>query len=161
MRTGLACMGWTGLRSRSFVTRTAGAVERELLDHLEDKATDLMRIFPGLTREEAEQRALEEMGAAEELGEELARVHSPLVGELWQLTRFLIRAVWWCWQWSACGCSGNLPDRAGQGDGKGGEEMQGRKKQKNELERPLHPAGVRPWAGPAGGGGDPGQHGAG
>ena len=44
-----------------------GAVERELLDHLEDKATDLMRIFPGLTREEAEQRALEEMGAAEEL----------------------------------------------------------------------------------------------
>ena len=33
-----------------------GAVERELLDHLEDKATDLM-------------------------------------GELWQLTRFLIRAV--------------------------------------------------------------------
>lgn len=23
-----------------------GAVERELLDHLEDKATDLMRIFP-------------------------------------------------------------------------------------------------------------------
>ena len=61
-----------------------GAVERELLDHLEDKATDLMRIFPGLTREEAEQR---------ELGEELARVHSPLVGELWQLTRFLIRAV--------------------------------------------------------------------
>ena len=38
-----------------------GAVERELLDHLEDKATDLMRIFPGLTREEAEQRALEEM----------------------------------------------------------------------------------------------------
>ena len=58
-----------------------GAVERELLDHLEDKATDLMRIFPGLTREEAEQRA------------ELARVHSPLVGELWQLTRFLIRAV--------------------------------------------------------------------
>ena len=100
-----------------------GAVERELLDHLEDKATDLMRIFPGLTREEAEQRALEEMGAAEELGEELARVH-------------------------------------GQGDGKGGEEMQGRKKQKNELGRPLHPAGVRPWAGPAGGGGDPGQHGA-
>ena len=70
-----------------------GAVERELLDHLEDKATDLMRIFPGLTREEAEQRALEEMGAAAELGEELARVHSPLVGELWQLTRFLIRAV--------------------------------------------------------------------
>ena len=68
-------------------------IRRELLDHLEDKATDLMRIFPGLTREEAEQRALEEMGAAEELGEELARVHSPLVGELWQLTRFLIRAV--------------------------------------------------------------------
>ena len=85
-----------------------GAVERELLDHLEDKATDLMRIFPGLTREEAEQRAVD----------------------------------------------------AGQGDGKGGEEMQGRKKQKNELGRPLHPAGVRPWAGPAGGGGDPGQHGA-
>ena len=28
-----------------------------------------------------------------QLGEELARVHSPLVGELWQLTRFLIRAV--------------------------------------------------------------------
>ena len=39
-------------------------------------------------------------------------------------------------------------------------QMQGRKKQKNELERPLHPAGIRPRAGPAGGGGDPGQHGA-
>ena len=45
-----------------------GAVERELLDHLEDKATDLMRIFPGLTREEAEQRALEEMGRRKSWG---------------------------------------------------------------------------------------------
>ena len=45
-----------------------GAVERELLDHLEDKATDLMRIFPGLTREEAEQRALEEMGGGGRAG---------------------------------------------------------------------------------------------
>lgn len=101
------------------------------------------------------------MGAAEELGEELARVHSPLVGELWQLTRFLIRAVLVVLA-VECLVAGleTWPDRAGQGDGKGGEEMQGRKKQKNELGRPLHPTGVRPWAGPAGGGGDPGQHGA-
>ncbi len=67
-------------------------MEQELLDHLEDKATDLMRIFPGLTQEEAEQRALEEMGAAEELGRSWP-ASTARWWRLWQLTRFLIRAV--------------------------------------------------------------------
>lgn len=38
------------------------AVRAELEAHMEDKAADLQRIFPGISREEAEERALSEMG---------------------------------------------------------------------------------------------------
>lgn len=38
------------------------AAERKLWDHLEDKTADFQRIFPYMTREEAEERALGEMG---------------------------------------------------------------------------------------------------
>lgn len=59
------------------------AVEAELRAHIEDKAADLTRIFPDMTPEEAEARALSEMGDAEEIGKELAKIHKPWLGYLW------------------------------------------------------------------------------
>lgn len=47
-------------------------MERELLAHLEDKAADLARIFPDMEREEAEKRAVEQMGDPKEIGRALA-----------------------------------------------------------------------------------------
>jgi len=38
------------------------AVKEELAAHLEDKTADFQRIFPNMTREEAEDRALDQMG---------------------------------------------------------------------------------------------------
>ena len=77
-----------------------GAVERELLEKYGGPTPEAM-VESALNHVRMLERAgfydtiisLKEMGAAEELGEELGRVHSPVVGELWQLTRFLIRAV--------------------------------------------------------------------
>ena len=67
-------------------------VRSELSAHLEDKALDFQRIFPGLTQEEAQDRAAAEMGDPEEIGKELARLHKPLLGY----------ACWpprCCWGW--------------------------------------------------------------
>lgn len=66
------------------------AVRRELMEHMEDKAADLMRIFPDMTEEEAGERALSEMGDAWELKKELARVHRPWLGYLWRCTQVLV-----------------------------------------------------------------------
>ena len=65
-------------------------VRRELLDHLEDKAADLERIFPDMTRREAEEMALYQMGDADVLGKELARIHKPWLGYLWRASRVLL-----------------------------------------------------------------------
>lgn len=51
------------------------AVRVELAAHLEDKRADLQRIFPDLSHQEAEVRALAAMGDPEELGRELASIH--------------------------------------------------------------------------------------
>lgn len=59
------------------------AVEAELRGHIEDKAADLARIFPDMTPEEAEARALSEMGDPAEIGKELAKIHKPWLGYLW------------------------------------------------------------------------------
>lgn len=67
------------------------AVRAELEAHLEDKAADLARIFPDMSPEEAQDRALEGMGDPEELGKELARVHRPWLGYLWVASRW---AAW-------------------------------------------------------------------
>ena len=64
-----------GIRSRP----DREAVRAELEAHLEDKTADLVRIFPDLGRQEAERQAVEQMGDAEEIGKELARLHRPLV----------------------------------------------------------------------------------
>ena len=69
------------------------AVRAELYAHLEDKALDLQRIFPDMDPDEARDRALSSMGDAEELKKELARVHRPWLGYLWQASRYLLCLV--------------------------------------------------------------------
>lgn len=64
------------------------AVREELFAHLEDKQADLRRIFPDMTRGEAERRAVESMGDAEELGRALAKIHKPWLGYLWVMSRW-------------------------------------------------------------------------
>ena len=56
------------------------AVRAELEAHMEDKAADLQRIFPGISREEAEERALSEMGDPAEIGKELAGILAVQIG---------------------------------------------------------------------------------
>lgn len=63
------------------------AVRAELSAHLEDKAADLQRIFPDMTAEEAESRALGEMGDAAELCSALAKIHRPWLGWLWRASQ--------------------------------------------------------------------------
>lgn len=66
------------------------AVRAELAAHLEDKAADLRRIFPDITPEEARERAVREMGDAEVIGRELARIHRPWLGYLWRISQVLL-----------------------------------------------------------------------
>ena len=65
-------------------------VRQELADHFEDKTFDLMRIFPDISPERAEEMALERMGDAEEMKEELARVHKPFAGYLWAVSIWML-----------------------------------------------------------------------
>ena len=68
-------------------------VRRELEEHLEDKALDFQRIFPGLTEDEAKERAAAEMGDPEEIGKELAKIHRPWLGYLWRASQVLLGLV--------------------------------------------------------------------
>lgn len=63
---------------------------RELLEHLEDKAADLRRVFPTITRQEAELEALRRMGDPSEIGEGLAKAHSRVWGSIYWITCILI-----------------------------------------------------------------------
>ena len=45
--------------------------------------------------EDAEARALEDMGDPEEIGKELARIHKPWLGYLWRASKW-IAILWWC-----------------------------------------------------------------
>lgn len=65
-------------------------VRQELLDHLEDKATDLERIFPMITRQEAEQEAILRLGDPSAIGAELAKAHSRVLGAVYWITYALI-----------------------------------------------------------------------
>lgn len=67
-----------------------GQVRQELLDHLEDKAADLTRVFPDISPEEAQARALEGMGEAESLSQALAQAHSQVLGTLYGLSQLLL-----------------------------------------------------------------------
>ena len=84
------------------------AVRSELSAHLEDKALDFQRIFPGLTEEEAQERAAAEMGDPVEIGKELAKIHRPWLGYLWRASQGLaggaliwlvVVAVPLAWSW--------------------------------------------------------------
>ena len=66
------------------------AVREEICAHLEDKAADFQRIFPDISPEEAEARAVEEMGDAEILRADLAKIHKPWLGYLWLCSKVLI-----------------------------------------------------------------------
>ena len=69
------------------------AARCELAGHLEDKSADLRRIFPDLTDQEAQERALAGMGDAAEIGKQLARVHQPWLGYLWRVSQVLLAAT--------------------------------------------------------------------
>ena len=66
------------------------SVRAELSAHLEDKALDFQRIFPDMTREEAWERAVSDMGDPMEVGKELAKVHKPWLGYLWRASQVLL-----------------------------------------------------------------------
>ena len=74
-------------------------VRAELAAHLEDKALDFQRIFPGLAEAEARERAASYMGDPEEIGKELAKVHRPWLGYLWRASKVLIvlLVLWHLW----------------------------------------------------------------
>lgn len=65
-------------------------VRQELYDHFVDKTLDLMRIYPKISESEAEELALARMGDAEELKDELARIHKPWIGNLWAVSVWLL-----------------------------------------------------------------------
>ena len=66
------------------------AVRAELEAHIEDKEAGLARAFPGITPEEAEGRALSQLGDAGEVGRALAKVYRPWLGWLWLYSKVLI-----------------------------------------------------------------------
>lgn len=68
-------------------------VRAELDAHLEDKIADLERIFPDIPPEEAEQRAVAQMGDPEQVGRELAKLHKPWLGYLWRASQALLAAL--------------------------------------------------------------------
>ena len=72
------------------------AVRAELAAHLEDKQADLQRIFPEMSQEEAEHRAVESMGDAWEVRKQLAKIHRPWLGYLWRLSQVLavVACLW-------------------------------------------------------------------
>lgn len=66
-------------------------IRKELLAHMEDGRADLERL--GYDRELAEQRTLEAMGEAKEIGADLDRAHHPFWGRLWQFSRRLLAVL--------------------------------------------------------------------
>lgn len=64
------------------------AIRKELRAHMEDVRWDL--VDAGLKSTDAEERMLERMGDPDEVGRLLDRVHSPLLGWLWQISRVLV-----------------------------------------------------------------------
>ena len=67
------------------------SIEFELRDHYEEHVRDLIRL--GRPRELAEERALEAMGNAQEVGRALDKVHKPWLGWIWEVSRFLVLAL--------------------------------------------------------------------
>ena len=66
------------------------AVRAELEAHLEDKALDLQRLFPSLSPAQAWAQAAADMGDAEEIGRDLARIHRPGLGYAWRISQLAL-----------------------------------------------------------------------
>ena len=64
------------------------AIARELRDHYEDHRQALLEL--GYEDELASERALSAMGDAEEVGQAMNRVHNPLWGWLWSLSKLCL-----------------------------------------------------------------------
>lgn len=67
------------------------AIRRELTEHMEDLYEDLQA--EGMDAPIAEQMTMEYMGQADEIGEELNRVHSPILGWVWWISRAFFMVV--------------------------------------------------------------------
>lgn len=63
-------------------------IRLELEDHILDKID--YYIDQGLAFKEAEEKAIEDMGSPEEIGIELNREHSPILGWLWVISKGLV-----------------------------------------------------------------------
>lgn len=66
------------------------AAEQELKDHIQDKTIALLDIFPDLSAKEAEQKAVDQMGDAEEIGRYLAALHPAWLGWLWRASQAVV-----------------------------------------------------------------------
>lgn len=84
------------------------AVEQELREHFEDKVADLQWMYH-LDQEEAEEMALGQMGDAEEIGREMAKIHKPWWGVIWTVTRVLLPVVMVAAVFSWFGTGDNFP----------------------------------------------------
>ena len=62
-------------------------VRQELLDHMEDAREALLA--QGLTDEAAQQKAVEAMGNAKAVGKALNRVHRPVLGWMWLVSKWV------------------------------------------------------------------------
>lgn len=69
------------------------AVEQELREHIQDKIDEVLRLDPGIDREQAEALAVGQMGDAAEIGAQLARLHRPWLGWLWMASKCLVVVV--------------------------------------------------------------------
>ncbi|MEA4973483.1 hypothetical protein SDC9_119304 [bioreactor metagenome] len=60
-------------------------IRRELNEHIKDLYDDL--IADDITEADAQKLAIEFMGNADDIGEELNKVHNPVIGHIWLITR--------------------------------------------------------------------------
>lgn len=65
------------------------AVQKELEQHLEDSMLDLM-LEERLSKEDAETKAVMQMGDPVEVGKQLNEEHHPVLGYLWMLSKVLL-----------------------------------------------------------------------
>ncbi len=67
------------------------SIARELNEHLNDSVEDL--VAEGLSREEAEEQAVLQMGEPEEIGKLLDKEHQPILGYVWMTTKGILIAM--------------------------------------------------------------------
>ena len=93
-QTGLSGVQWLYIATRGIrFGPDRAAVRSELAAHLEDKQADLRRIFPEMSQEEAERRAVASMGDAWQVREQLAKIHKPWLGYLWRASQGMVLLI--------------------------------------------------------------------